>query len=221
MVENSSNATYYGIKDGKIVRAFKEEVPGLTKSRVNKNNRTVHEAFYDRIKGRITDIKVRDREEFGKEWNITLVDSAGNTEVLQFKFSSGYANGFLRALPNVDVTREITFGPFMKMEGDKKKTTLFLNQDGKAAKWAFTKDSPNGCPEMVQVKYQGKLVWDDSEQMEFLEKMVNEQIIPKLVRSGAPIAAGAMSYDGDEDAGYEPSGAGQPAGQEADPNLPF
>lgn len=212
MVENKSDVIYYGIKDGKIVRSFKEAQPGLTKERLNKNNRIVHEAFYDRITGRITNIVVRDREEFGREWNITLEDSKGNVEVLQFKYSSGYANGFLRALPNVDVTKEITLTPNMKMEGDKKRTTLFVSQGGHAAKWAFTKDNPNGLPEMVQVKFQGKLSWDDTDQMEFFEKMINEQILPKIKTVAAqPVPAG----DDDDDI------EAPPAEHQPDPNLPF
>ena len=34
--------------------------------------------------------------------------------------------------------------------------------------------------QMKQIKVKGKDVWDDSDRLEFLESMVNEQIIPNL-----------------------------------------
>ena len=57
---------------------------------------------------------------------------------------------------------------------------MFLNQNGTAVKWAYTKDNPNGCPSLKQIKVKGQSTWDDSDMMEFLEAMVNNDIIPQL-----------------------------------------
>jgi hypothetical protein len=43
------------------------------------------------------------------------------------------------------------------------------NQNGSGLKWAFTKDNPNGMPDLVKIKVKGKDTWDDSDRMEFLE----------------------------------------------------
>jgi hypothetical protein len=102
-------------------------------------------------------------------------------------YSSGYSSSFLKALPNVDISAKVKLSPKMTIEGDKKKTTLFINQHGTAAKHFYTKDNPNGLPQMVQKKVKGKMQWDDSEMMEFFENMVNTQILPKLKGVAAAI----------------------------------
>lgn len=165
-------------------------------TRVNKNGKTVHEEFKKGWKGLITNIGVKEHKEYGKFWCITLTDKDGDA-VLQMNYSSGYSSAFLKTLPNIDLKSEINFIPDMKVEGDKKKTTVFITQHGQPVKWAYTKDSPNGLPPLKQVKVKGKITWDDSDCSEFLEKMVNEKILPQLKNQAAaaiatvPVPAGA------------------------------
>jgi hypothetical protein len=187
-----NSAVYYTISDGKICRQFREAQEG-TKERVNKTGRIVHEKFYRGLSGRIVDIATKDGD-YGKSWLVTLQDDTGTREILQFQYSSGYANGFLRALPNVDLSKPVTISPKMTIEGDKKKTTIFINQGGQAIKWYYTKDTPHDIPQLQQQKVKGKMVWDDSEQMEFLENMVNTEILPKL--------KGVTVSDDEEDAPF-------------------
>lgn len=178
-----NNSTYYSISDGRICTQHKQPVPGSIE-RVNKNGKTVHETFHSGLKGKITNITTKDSD-YGKFWCVEL----NSNEVLQFQYSSGYANGFLRALPNADFSQEVTLTPKMTVEGDKKKGTIFINQNGKALKWHFTKEDPNGLPDLKKIKIKGKETWDSSDQMEFLENMVKETIIPQLktkVLSGPP-----------------------------------
>ena len=100
--------------------------------------------------------------------------------ILQMPYSSGYSSAFLKALPNVNVKEVVSLVPNLTVEGDKKKTTLFISQNGVPIKWAYTRDNPNGIPNMKQIKVKGKMAWDDSEMMEFLENMVNNEILPKI-----------------------------------------
>ena len=176
-VGNNSSATFYSISDGKICRQFKEMTLESI-SRTNKLGRIVHEEFYDYIDGIITEISVREND-YGKQWNIFLLDN-GTIQLLNMPYSSGYASAFLKMLPNVDLQQRIKIIPKMVMEGDKKKTGLFLTQNGVPVKWFYTKEHPQGLPQMVQKKVKGQMVWDDSDMMEFLEKMVTETIVPNL-----------------------------------------
>lgn len=182
-----SNAIYLTIADGKIVRRFSQPTEE-TVTRVTKENKTVHEEFYKGWSGKITDIQFKDHPEYGRFVNISIND--GKTDaILQMKSGSGYASAFLKTLPNVNFSEEVTISPSMKMEGEKKKASIFINQGGSALKWAYTKDEPNGIPQLKQVKVKGKLTWDDSDIVEFLENMVKETIIPQLktkVLSGPP-----------------------------------
>lgn len=176
---NNSNAIYLSISEGKIVRQFKNPTKD-SKERTNKSGKIVHEEFYSAVEGRIIKIDTKDNE-YGRFWMITLQDEESRENfILQMNYSSGYANGFLKALPNVDLSSKVKLSPSSKTEGDKKKTTLFINQKGEAIKWAYTKDNPNGMPELEQKKVKGKVVWDDSEIMAFLEAMVVEKILPQL-----------------------------------------
>lgn len=193
-VGSNSNAIYYSISDGKISRQFKEATAN-SKERTNKNGRQVHEEFYDYIDGVITNIATKDSD-YGKFWMITLSDG-DQSQILQFNYSSGYANAFLKCLPNVNLTEKVKIIPSLKLEGDKKKTALFITQNGEPVKWYYTKDHPNGLPPLEQKKVKGKMIWDDSESMAFLEKMVMTEIAPKLVRAGAGISEAPEVEDAD------------------------
>lgn len=194
-----NNAIFLTIANGKITRKVKQPTD-TSVQRVNKQGNTVHEEIYKAWKGKITDVKVKDHPEYGKFWNVTLTDEDGDA-VLQMNYSSGYSSAFLKTLPNVDLDSEVIITPNLKIEGDKKKTSLFVTQHGEALKWAFTKDNPNGLPELKQIKVKGKITWDDSDVMEFLEKVVNTQILPQL-KSFKKVAAEIGDEEEKDDAPF-------------------
>lgn len=183
--ENQSS-TYLSITNGKIARRVKEKT-AKSVSRTTASGKEVHEELYDFIEGHLIDIKTKDiPEEYGggKTWLLQINDGE-NEYQLQFPYSSGYANGFLMSIQNCDLTKPIKFFPWAKEVDGKKKTALYLNQQNnmggwEAAEWVYTKDKPNGCPPMVQTKYKGKDVWDDTDRMEFLSEMINAKILPAL-----------------------------------------
>jgi hypothetical protein len=177
-----TNAIYLTISNGQLCRKFQSPTK-TSKERVNKKGVTVNEEYYKGWKGRITGIAVQEHKEFGKFWNVTITDEQGDA-IIQMNYSSGYSAAFLKTLPNIDLDSDIVFSPSMKIENDKKKATVFISQHGKPVKWAFTKDDPNGLPELQKMKVKGKVTWDDSDIMEFLEKMVFTTIVPKLGKGG-------------------------------------
>lgn len=174
---NNSTAIYLSISDGKICRRVQSPTE-TSKQRTTKDGRVVNEEHYNGWMGKIINIQTRESE-YGKEWQVEINDGT-STVILSFKYSSGYAASFLKALPNVDFTKQVTLTPKVTVDGDKKRTTLFLNQNGSAIKWAYTKDNPNGCPGLKQIKVKGQTTWDDSDMMEFLENMVNNEILPQI-----------------------------------------
>jgi len=174
---NNSTAIYLTISDGKICRRVQSPTNSSVQ-RTTKDGRVVNEEHYNGWMGKITNIVTRESD-YGKEWNVTINDGS-LTVILSFKYSSGYAASFLKALPNVNLNESVTFTPKATEVDGKKRTTLFLNQNGNAVKWAYTKDNPNGCPGLKQIKVKGQTTWDDSDMMEFLESMVNNDIIPQL-----------------------------------------
>jgi len=173
-----SNVIYLTVSDGRIVRRFQSPTAESVQ-RTTKEGKIVNEEFYKGWKGFITDIQFKDHEEYGRFLNVH-VDDGESPAVLQMKVDSGYATAFLKTLPNVDLESEVILTPSMKIEGDKKKTSLFVIQHGTTLKWYYNKENPNGLPELKKIKVKGKEVCDSSDVMEFLENMVNETILPKL-----------------------------------------
>lgn len=177
-----SNAIFLTISNGQICKKVPKPT-AISKERVNKNGVTVHEEYYKGWKGLITAIEVREHKEYGKFWNVTLTDDQGDA-ILQMNYSSGYSAAFLKTLPNIDLNSDVIITPNQRMEGDKKKTTVFVTQHGTPLKHYYNRDNPNGLPELKKIRVKGKDQWDDSDIMEFLENMVNTDIVPNL-RKGA------------------------------------
>jgi hypothetical protein len=173
----SESVIFLQIANGKIVRQVKTKTENSV-SRVNKLGREVHELFYDSITGEISDIATRESE-YGKSW-VVSIKSEGKLYKLEFNYSSGYATTFLKALPNVSFGHPVTLSPKLIIDGDKKKSVLFISQDGKGLKHYFTKDNPNGLPDLKKIKIKGKESWDDSDRMEFLEQYVKDNILPMI-----------------------------------------
>ena len=217
---SEARAAFITIGNGKMCRQVQE--PSATPiERVNKNGKTVHEEFYDSLTGRIVSIEAKDDGDFGKKWEVLLEDRAGERFKLKMSYISGYSGAFLKTLPNVDLSKEVTLIPNLKEEDGKKKTTMFVKQDGRALKHFYNRDNRHGLPEMVQVKVKGKMTWDDSDQMEFLENMVMTEIVPKLLPANVAPAT-AAGEDWDDDSHQHAEQIGEAAGvTDDDKDLPF
>lgn len=186
------NGKYISIVGGRFCIRVPEGSEGAV-TRTNKIGKIVHEKYYDNFTGKLVGLKVTDSGTYGKQWVFSFQDS-GEVYNLQLGYSNSFAKNIIKMLPNADLSKEMKISPSTKVEPDgTKKSSIFINQDGVALKHAFTKDNPNGLPPMTQVTVKGSLVWDDTDQMIFLEKYVNENIIPKL--GGAVATATAPVKD--------------------------
>ena len=198
-LDNRSGGKYITILGGKFCVRVDKETPGA-KERINKMQKTVYELFYDSFTGKLIAIRTRDGQ-YGKSWELDFRDE-GAVYTLQLSFSNSYATNFLKMLPNINLEKEMKLQPSEKEVDGKKKSSLFISQDGVTLKHAYTKDKPNGLPPMVQVQVKGQLVWDDSARLEFLETMVKRDILPKL-----PEQAQAAASKSAADAAFEAGGA--------------
>ncbi len=177
-LENREGGKYITILDGKFCMRVPEGTEGA-KSRVNKIGKTVYEKFYDSFTGKLVGIRTQESASYGKSWVFDFQDG-GEVYHLQLSYSNSMATAFLKMLPNVDLNSEMKVSPSVKMEGDKKRSSLFINQNGVAIKHAYTKDAPAGMPDMEQIMVKGAPVWDDTKRLVFLQEMVDTKIIPKL-----------------------------------------
>lgn len=187
--EHGSSKNYLNILGGKITQKVKEGTPGAI-SRINKQNKEVWELHFDTLNGRIVDFNLEESD-YGKVWVVTIQDGI-DYYYLHLQQSGRITNGLMHRLPNIDFSKEITIKTFRIFNEQKQRDQdyLVVYQGGTAKSNKienfYTKETPNGLPQMVQVKVKGQMVWDDSDQIEFITNMVLNEVKPKL--KGAPAA---------------------------------
>jgi hypothetical protein len=173
----SGNGVFLSITNGKLVRQFKQPTDKSV-SRVNKVGKEVHEEFYDSLTGFISDIKTKESD-YGKFWVVSVKDDK-HTYFLEMKYSSGYAVSFLKALPNVSFSELVTLTPKLTIDGDKKSSVVFINQNGVGLKHFWNKANPGELPQLKQIKVKGVNIWDDSDRMLYLENYIKDSILPLI-----------------------------------------
>ena len=176
-LETREGGNFITILGGKFCQRVQEGTEGSFE-RVNKIGKTVHEKFYDNFTGHLMDIKIKDSD-YGKTWNFSFQDTA-EIYTLQLSYSNSFSTALLKMLPNIDLAQEMKLSPSVKEVDGKNKSSLFINQGGVALKHAYTRENPNGMPDMEQVTIKGVLQWDDTKRLAFLENMVTTTILPKL-----------------------------------------
>lgn len=180
--KSSGRKIFLSIAAGSLVRQHENPIPDVTVSRINKKGKEVHEESFKSLSAVITGIKAKDAP-FGRVWELELQDG-DDTFVISWQYSSRYTNNFFRLLPNIDLTQPIKFSPWsMKDKNDATKTVIGISiyqKDGKVP-FAFDKDNPGDLPQLSKKKVKGKEVWDDTDQLEYFEKMA-EEIQPKLAK---------------------------------------
>lgn len=192
-LENREGGNFITILNGKFCQRVPEGTAGAV-ARTNKLGKTVHEKFYDSFTAKLINIKTQDGA-YGKNWLFVFKDS-GEVYNLQLSYSNSFATAFLKMLPNIDVTKEMKLSPSVKEVDGKNKSSLFVNQDGNPVKHAFTKDAPNGMPQMEEITIKGQKMWDDTKRLEFLHTMVETTIIPKLPKTEVTEQAKSTDLDG-------------------------
>jgi hypothetical protein len=166
-----TNTTYLSVADGNLVRQHKQATERTTE-RLTKTGKLVFEERFKDLTAKLENINTRTNE-YGTQWQLEFSDGDA-TYIVSLPYSSRYSSSFLKALPNVDVSKELRFMPWaMKDKNDATKTItgVTLYQDGEKIAPAYTKENPNGLPQMVKIKVKGKEQWDDSDMMQFLEQM--------------------------------------------------
>lgn len=215
-LENRAEGNFITILGGKFCQRVNENTPGAV-MRTNKLGKTVYEKFYDSFTGKLVGIKTQDGT-YGRSWIFSFRD-AGEVYHLQLSYSNSFATAFLKMLPNIDLTKEMKVSPSVKEVDGKNKSSLFVNQDGVSVKHAYTKEAPNGMPNMVEVEIKGNKVWDDTDRLKFLYDMVMTTIVPKLT-DGVDVHGGLTQEEVDGQDGI-PTGEGMKEEENKGPEIDF
>lgn len=149
--------TYLNLKEGKFAR----------------KNANGDIDLFDSVSGVITEIEFKDDEYNGTKFRKLLLtlEDAGVKYLVQVRTDSGYYRGLTNSIGNADISQEVKLIASSKLgDNGKPQTTIFVNQNGKAVKWKWSKDNPGNLPELEKVKVKGQMVYDNSKQLEFFEK---------------------------------------------------
>ena len=176
LTKHTDGGTFLTVMDGSLVQSHKEPKEGRTTTRVNKNGKTVHEEKFDVIEGLLVSLKTKDHETYGKQYILGVQDGE-DLFYINISQNSGSAVRFLKALPNVDLSKRVKLMPWSmadKVNPAKKIQGITMWQDGEKILPYYTKEEPNGLPEMKKVKIKGKDTYDSFEMDVFLEAMAQK-----------------------------------------------
>lgn len=222
-VKRNSNAiTFIRIRSG----LMPIQVPSPTKISVEYEiqkgpnaGKKVQEELYDELEGKILDIFPRDHNEYGRSWCILVQDDEEEMFQLEFPNASRYMTGFFTRLENCDLGKPVSFRTWSIMQDNGKyKFYGTIQQDGQKISQKYTKDNPNGMPDLAKVVFQGKEQWDSFARDQFLAKLV-ENLRPLFKQNIGRAAehkpetppSGQPNYNPAHDQGqvhgYNPSGA--------------
>lgn len=167
--QNTGTITFVNISKGRLII---------------KKDGVVSEFGY--VEGHLIGIEIQDAEYQGDKYKrLSLkINDGTQSYILQMRLDSGYGRAFCCAIPNANLSLPIKISPSFKDD----RGGLFLNQNGHALKWFFTKDNPNGLPQMKPVEVRGKTVWDNSDQQEFFVRMIERlktKLVPELLAGPA------------------------------------
>lgn len=200
---SNSNTVFCRVAEGKIVISSNSADSSAVK-RINKVGKEVWERFYDELSGKLVGISLREGDYNGtptKDWNFTL-DDKGTRFVLTMRYDSSYAKRLINALANVDdFSKTLCLLPW-RLDETKSPTkkvmtgmSLYKGEHPNKATRIMPKYEKEQMPEMKTVVLKGVTQYDDTEICQFLEKVVQEQIVPKLKEASSDVAFDALGEE--------------------------
>lgn len=214
--ENTGGGIFVNIFQGKMAQKVTRDTPDA-KERVNKNGDLVHELHFDTLTGHIEDVYVT-HGDYGASWVVKVTDDSF-TYLLQLPYSSRYATGILTRLPNVDFAKLVKIKTYyIEGEDGKFRGYATIRQNGGKVSPKFTRENPNGMPEMERITRNGQEIWDSTRQLEFLENMVDKEIRPRIIESN-PLAETSEGDSPVTDTVTPRSGNSPRQGKDNDPSV--
>lgn len=185
-LNEGTSKTFIRISNGQIALSVNSDFPGATQVVNRETGRVTWVKYYKSIDGYLTKLENKQDHFDEKSYNWVLtIEDGDKTYELSIKERSGYGRSLMNSLPNVDFAKRITFSPYLKVDGSKKKATLYLSQEGENVKWYFTRENPNGLPQLIaHVDGRGNTTYDDTAINDFYLKYAREVIVPRIEKAG-------------------------------------
>ena len=188
----SGGGTWLSVVKGTLTQRVKAGTEGAQERTIEKGPNTgsvVHELRYNYLEGKLERIYIQETD-YGRSW-VFVVDDGRKPYNLVVGYSSGYAVGLLSRLPNVNLGVDIKIKSFyIKGDDDKYRGYLTIEQGGQKVEKAFSKENPNGLPDVERITVNGEPVWDSTKRMQFFEKLV-ESTMAKVAEEN-PLADASL-----------------------------
>ncbi|BAQ92509.1 hypothetical protein [uncultured Mediterranean phage uvMED] len=179
---NNGNFKYINFISGKFVERVPEGTQGAEARKLTKGpneGKEIFELKHDNYAGQIFDIRVESTE-YGQKL-VMLMDIANEgepetTAKISLSMSSGPAKGFCAKMENIDFSKDVELRGYYIERSDKPGvfgSYMVPYQGGAKIAPLYTRDNPNGLPEMEKIKVKGVEMWDDTKQIEFYSKIVD------------------------------------------------
>lgn len=169
-----NSGEFWTIKKGYLAKRVPEGTDNAFAEKKSDGS-VYHEVRQDFFTGRLRKVEVRSHEDYGDFLKLTMV-AAGRNYTIECDLNSGYAFGFLSTIPSAELEGLMKLSPMYKEENGKKESKLFIEQESGWLKQFFTKDNPNGLPELEKIKVKGKETWDNTKRLDYFKNT----LIPKL-----------------------------------------
>ena len=196
---SGGSGSFWRVANHKFVRTVDADTVGAV-SRVNANEKTVHEIMFNTVSGHITGLrlKVDENPKYKNKWVVTIKDGS-ETFLIDFPESGVAAEGILKRLPNIDVNEpvQLRVGSFVNEKSGLDQTWLVVDQLGDNNEWklidkAFANDE---LPALKPVEVNGETIWDKTERQTFFKGVVDA--FSKSFDGGNSVAVVAETADDD------------------------
>ena len=189
----NTNRTFLGMFQGMMTKEVSEGTPNAIK-RIKKSGKEVYEIQFNTLEGYFSDIRVTEDDEGRKYW-VFVMEWEGETWELSVGYTSIAAKGILTRLKNMDFSKLIEFRSYW-IEGDDDVYRGFLTPyaNGKKIEEYYSREDPKEMPDQVKVMINGVEQNDSTERMEFFQRQVVNEIIPKM-REAHPLSGSAVNDD--------------------------
>ena len=181
--KRESNKTFLGVFDGNFELRFKTPRPGC-KTRVNKNNKTIYYEDFGSVEGTLCGLTMKESEIVPGQkqmfYIIALRNKTGHVIQFDLQESSSSTFSLLGKIARIDPKLPIKINVWADVKNDKKTTNWALYQNNESIKSLWTKDNPNGCPDLKKVVFRGKEQWDDVERNDYVREFLATNIVPKI-----------------------------------------
>jgi hypothetical protein len=178
MFGNFEKKIYFNVYKGKIAQRVDGNAEGCVERTLD-SGKTIHEIYHDYVEGYIHDMEYKEHEWNGKKIksiNFTIVNN-GLTGVLSIPYNSRMSGSFYVRMENIDFSKLVRFAPVI---GNNDNVYLWIQNGGENVEPLYTKDNPNGLPQLKKVVVNGEETWDSTEQMKFFNDKIKNIILPAI-----------------------------------------